>query len=410
MARTAAANGYGTSGARRPLRVLVMAPGDPAAGTLELIGPHPLAACAVATRGRIAFTVITDRENAPRFAPLAERGDVRAVPLWRLIPRGRLAAHAGAARLQTALACVAAVAPGGDRAATAGWDCVHGWDAAGALAAAAAARALGRRWAWTPPLVAADEHARWVGAWAAREADCVLARDPAQRARLREGGARDIGRLAVLPWLAPATWDEPATAVATTAAPAPATGPRLALLLAGDATDAQATAVMQALARLRDAAPDDPCWSVTGVGCRLGVGAAAVRREARRLGLLARFAWRDLAPDAPLPRAGRAFAQANAVVVLGREMWPPPLLAWLWRRGTPVLRCAGSGPRDLAPRLARLAAELRQQRRACRAAWRDCAADEAAATTGDALARVYTRLAASAGHGRRGELRLPERG
>jgi len=408
VTRTAAVNRSGTAGARRPLRVLVMAPGDPATGTLELIGPHPLTACAAVTRGRIVFTVITDRENAPRFAPLADVGEVRAVPLWRVIPRGRLQAHPGAARLQTALACLAALAPlapRGDREAAAGWDCVHGWDAAGALAAAAAARALGRCWAWTPPLVEADEHARWVGAWAAREADFVLARDPAQRARLRETGLRDNGRLIALPWLAPAAWDDLAAA-----APAADAGPRLALLLGRDATDAQATAIMQALALLRATAPAAPRWSVVGVGCRLGAGAAAVRREARRLGLLPRLAWRDLAPDTPLPRAGRAFGQASAVVVLGHEAWPPPLLAWLWRRGMPVIRSAGSEPRELAKRLARFAVERRQQRRACRVAWRDCATDEAAATTGDALARVYTRLAASAGHGGRGELRLPERG
>lgn len=405
MTRTAAANRSETTGARRPLRVLVMAPGDPATGAFELIGPHPLTACAVATRGRIIFTVITDRENAPRFAPLTDSGELRVVPLWRVIPRGRLHARPGAARLQTALACVAALAPRGDREVAVGWDCVHGWDTAGALAAAAAARTLGRGWAWTPPFVEADEHARWVGAWAAREADCVLARDQAQKVRLRETGLRDNGRLVALPWLAPAAWDEPVAAASAMAA-----GPRLALLIGRDATDAQATAIMQALALLHDAAPVAPRWSVVGVGCRLGAGAAAVRREARRLGLSARLAWRDLASDTPLPRPGSAFGPANAVVVLGHEAWPPPLLAWLWRRGTPVIRCGGSGPRELAKRLARLAGEGRQQRRACRAAWRDCAADEAAATTGDALARVYTRLAASAGHGGRGELRLPERG
>jgi hypothetical protein len=382
-----------------------MAPGDPATGTFELIGPHPLTACAVATRGRIVFTVITDRENAPRFAPLAEGGEVRAVPLWRVIPRGRLHAHPGAARLQTALACVAALTSRGYREEADGWDCVHGWDTAGALAAAAAARTLGRCWAWTPPFVEADEHARWIGAWAAREADCVLARDPAQKVRLRETGLRDNGRLVALPWLAPAAWDDPAAA-----APAVEAGPRLTLLIGRDATDAQATAIMQALTLLHDAEPGAPRWSVVGVGCRLGAGAAAVRREARRFGLSARLAWRDLASDTPLPRPGCAFGPANAVVVLGCEAWPPPLLAWLWRRGTPVIRFGGSEPRELAKRLARLAGERRQQRRACRAAWRDCAADEAAATTGDALARVYTRLAASAGHGGRGELRLPERG
>lgn len=407
--RTAAANRSETTGARRPLRVLVMAPGDPATGTFELIGPHPLTACAVATRGRIVFTVITDRENAPRFAPLADRGEVRVVPLWRVIPRGRLHAHPGAARLQTALACVAALTPQGDREMATGWDCVHGWDTAGALAAAAAARTLGRCWAWTPPFVEADEHARWVGAWAAREADFVLARDQAQRLRLREIGLRDNGRLVALPWLAPAAWDDLAAA-APVAEPAAEAGPRLALLIGRDATDAQATVSMQALALLHDAAPGAPRWSVVGVGCRLGVGAAAVRREARRLGLLPRLAWRDLASDTPLPRPGRAFGPANAVVVLGHEAWPPPLLTWLWRRGTPVIRFGGSEPGELAKRLAGLAGECRQQRRACRAAWRDCAADEAAATTGDALARVYTRLAASAGHGGRGELRLPERG
>jgi hypothetical protein len=403
--RTAAANRSETTGARRPLRVLVMAPGDPATGTFELIGPHPLTACAVATRGRIVFTVITDRESAPRFAPLIDGGEVRVVPLWRVIPRGRLPAHLGAARLQTALACVAALAPRGGREVAGGWDCVHGWDSAGALAAAAAARMLGRCWAWTPPCVEADEHARWIGAWAAREADCVLARDRAQKVRLRETGLRDNGRLVALPWLAPAAWDDPVAA-----APAVEAGPRLALLIGRDATDAQATAIMQALALLHDAAPGAPRWSVVGIGCRLGAGAAAVRREARRLGLSARLAWRDLASDTPLPRPGCAFGPANAVVVLGCEAWPPPLLAWLWRRGTPVIRFGGSEPRELAKRLARLAGERRQQRRACRAAWRDCAADEAAATTGGALARVYTRLAASAGHGGRGELRLPERG
>ncbi|MHB8080132.1 MAG: hypothetical protein ACYDIE_12865 [Candidatus Krumholzibacteriia bacterium] len=393
-------------GARRPLRVLVMAPGDPATGSLELIGPHPLTACAAATRGRVVFTVVTDRENAPRFAALPAGGEVRAVPLWRVIPRGRLPARPGAARLQTALACLAAVAPRGERETAAGWDCVHGWDAGGALAAAAAARALGRRWAWTPPLVETDEHARWVGAWATREADLLLARDPAQRTRLRETGLRSNGQLAVLPWLAPAVWDEPAAAGATE----PDGGLRLALLLGRDTTDAQAAAVMRALALLHEAAPDAPRGSVVGVGCRLGAGAAAVRREARRLGLLARFAWRDLASDAPLPRAGRAFGRPAAVVVLGHETWPPPLLAWLWRRGTPVLRADGGEPRELAQRLARLAGARRQQRRACRAAWHDCAADASAAVGGDALARSYARLAASAGHGGRGQLRLPERG
>ncbi len=409
MPRTAAANRSEPTGARRPLRVLVMAPGDPATGTFELIGPHPFTACAVATRGRIVFTVITDRENAPRFAPLTNGGEVRAVPLWRVIPRGRLPAHLGTARLQAALACVAALAPRGDRQVSDGWDCVHGWDAAGALAAAAAARLLGRCWAWTPPFVEADEHARWIGAWAAREADFVLARDPAQRVRLQETGLRDNGRLVALPWLAPAAWDDLASAVPAAGSAAEA-GLRLALLIGRDATDAQATAIMQALALLHDAAPGSPGWSVVGVGCRLGAGAAAVRREARRLGLSARLAWRDLASDTPLPRPGRAFGQANAVVVLGHEAWPPPLLTWLWRRGTPVIRSGGSEPRELAKRLAGLAGERRQQRRACRAAWRDCAADAAASTTGDALARVYTRLAASAGHGGRGELRLPERG
>lgn len=405
MARIAAALGTAADGTRRPLRVLVLAPGDPAAGALELIGPHPLAACAAATRGRVEFTIVTDEESAPRFGPPA--GDLVTAPLWRVIPRGRLQARPGAARLQAALACFAALAPRAARGDGAGWDCVHGWDAAGALAAAAAARALALRWAWTPPLAVADEHARWVGAWAAREADVLLARDPAQRARLRDAGTRSNGRLAALPWLAPAVWDEP---VAASAAPEREAGPRIALLLGRDATDAQATAVMQAVARLRDAMPQGAGWSVIGVGCRLGPGAAAVRREARRLGLLPRLAWRDLAPDTPLPRAGRALGRPDAAVLLGGEAWPPPLLAWLWRRGTPALRIDGAESPELARRLARLAGDRRSQRRACRAAWRDCAADEAAATKGHALARVYARLAASAGHGGRGELRLPERG
>ncbi len=331
----------------RPLRILAIAPGDPGVSALELVGPHPAVPYALAAGERLAYTILTDEETAKRFAGLPPGHELIVAPLWRLIPRARSLALRPAARLQTGLACLAALF--GDIAESPTprerWDAVHGWGAAGVLPAAAAARALRAPWAWTPPPHAPardgeDEHAGYAVAWAGGEADLIVAEDAWQARAVRCLWAPARSRLAMLPFGAAAGWD------GGPSDPLPATAPHhVAMLIGGGTTAAEMDAALRAVGSVRRLFP----VTVIGVGCRQSAAAAAFRAGVRRCDLLSAIAWRDLEPGSPLvdpAGAAAGLGALDAALILGRELAPRRLLAALWRQGTAVLTVGGAAAGD----------------------------------------------------------------
>lgn len=388
------------------LRVLLVAPADPAGPLYGFAGLSAVAAYAQAAAGRVAFTILVDELAAARFSSLPAGHELLVAPSWRVMPRERVGALAAAARLQVNLSCLTELcARVGGRGPRRDWHCVHGFGVEGAPAAAAAARVLGVPWLWSPPAwapdpaaagsgAAPDEAATWWAQWAAEVADLLVVEDHRQLEAIRRLWAPDPARLEFLPHGALAGWPPPhAPDPADEGGDAPRRA-RVALLCGRGATAAQMEAVMAALARLRETAATVGGVAVSAAGLRHGPAAVAWRREARRRELLCGLVWRDLAPGAPLADPVAELGQPDVALLCGGEEAPRSLLAELARAGVAAAR-PDPDPERLAADLSRLLADRAGSRRARREAWRTAVAPQAVAEAdlGRQLARAYIRVA-----------------